>query len=33
MSIDLNNVPRPIVPRVRITKVHCYCKHSVLCIG
>ena len=22
-----------LVPRVRITKLHCYCKHSVLCIG
>ena len=22
-----------LVPHVRITKPHCYCKHSVLCIG
>ena len=22
-----------IVTHVRITKLHCYCKHSVLCIG
>ena len=24
---------RPLVPHVRITKLRCYCKHSVLCIG
>ena len=22
-----------LLPHVRITKLHCYCKHSVLCIG
>ena len=22
-----------LVPHVRIMKLHCYCKHSVLCIG
>ena len=22
-----------LVPHVRITKLHCYCKYSVLCIG
>ena len=22
-----------LLPHVRITKLHCYCKHSVICIG
>ena len=22
-----------LVPHVRVTKLHCYCNHSVLCIG
>ena len=25
-------IVRELVPHVRITKLHCYCKHSVLCI-
>ena len=32
MTLSLtSNVP--LVHHVRITKLHCYCKHSLLCIG
>ena len=37
LNRSLVNVERSgteaLVPHVRITKLHCYCKHSVLCIG
>ena len=32
-TIDYQIVLFIIVPHVSITELHCYCKHSVLCIG
>ena len=33
ISQNMHDAIFALVPHVRITKLHCYCKHSVLCIG
>ena len=32
-DVSLYSARSWLLPRVGITKLHCYCKHSVLCIG